>query len=144
MRRRALDPQSIEPHLDRLARVARALTGVQETADDLVQATCLRVLGESGRFRGDELTHLLATMHGLFTDERRGRRRLVTRSGPPAPRDVFAIVAELPAEQRDAVATVDVGGLDHAAAAELLGIRGQELGMRLYRGRDRVARELAS
>lgn len=158
MRRRTLDPGSLEKHLDRMLRVARALTGDHDTAEDLVQATCLQVLSRQRRLRGDEeLPYLLSALRNVFLNERRGqRRRLVTTAVPvdaPAPasadpavqvaeREIYGIIAALPAEQRDALVAVDIAGLSYQEAAELLDVKPPTLATRLYRGRDRVAREL--
>lgn len=159
MRRRTLDPGSLERHLDRMLRAARAMTGDPDTAQDLVQATCLQVLARQRRLRGDEeLPYLLSALRNVFLNERRGqRRRLVTTAVPvdaPAPpsadpavqvaeREIYAVISALPAEQRDALVAVDVVGLSYQEAAELLDVKPPTLATRLYRGRDRVARELA-
>jgi RNA polymerase sigma-70 factor, ECF subfamily len=42
---RALDPQSLTQHVDRLYRAAWALCGSREDAEDLEQETFARVLG---------------------------------------------------------------------------------------------------
>lgn len=143
MRRRALDPESLDPYLDPLWRVARALTGEGASAHDLVQATCLHALRDPQRVRGDVLVTLVTTLHALFLDPARGKRRRLVNVAAPDPDDVPAIISRLPAEQRDAVALVDVGGLSHGDAARVLGVRESDLASRLYRGRDRIARELA-
>ena len=143
MRRRTLDPAALDPHLGRLLRSAAALTGDWDLAEDLVQATCLHVVRDPQRVRQDDvLRHCLATMRELFADERRGRRRRVVSGGDDGEPELVARIARLPAEQRDAVVAVDIAGLDHEDAADLLGVRAGELGTRLYRGRDRLARDL--
>ena len=144
MRRRTLDPEALEPHLHRMLRAAAALTGVWDLAHDLVQATCLHVIRDPQKVRTDAvLKHCIATMYELFLDERRGRRRRVVADAPDGDElDLIRVLARLPPEQRDALMAVDVAGLSHADATELLGIRATELGMRLYRGRDRLARAL--
>ena len=64
-------------------------------------------------------------------------------SGEPQRRaeasEVFAAIAELPADYRDVVAAVDVAGLSYPEAADSLGIPVGTVMSRLYRGRGRVA-----
>jgi RNA polymerase sigma-70 factor (ECF subfamily) len=59
-----------------------------------------------------------------------------------ASREVFAAIAELPAEFRDVIVAVDVAGLSYAEAARALKVPQGTVMSRLYRGRDRLARRL--
>ena len=59
-------------------------------------------------------------------------------------REVLAAVAALPADQRDALAAVDVAGLSYDEAARALGIPVGTVMSRLYRGRRRVIQALAA
>jgi RNA polymerase sigma-70 factor (ECF subfamily) len=122
-----LDLDAREPrldHLDRLYRVALALTGSAHQADSLVEDT-----------HGPDL--LVALRHA-FADSRR------RRPDPAAtPRDLYATIAALPDGQREAVAAVDVAGLSHHDAAEVLGVPIGTVMRRLYRARGQVAAQLA-
>jgi DNA-directed RNA polymerase specialized sigma24 family protein len=122
-----LDLDAHEPrldHLDRLYRVARALTGSAHAADGLVQDT-----------HGPDL---LVSLRRAFADSRRRRR-----PDPAAkPGDLYATIAALPGSQREAVAAVDVAGLSHHQAADLLGVPIGTVMWSLYRARGRVAAQL--
>src|SRR5436190_6584645 len=78
---RALDPEALGDHLDRLFRAAWALTGSREDAEDLVQETYERVL-RWPRFvrRDDDLAYLYRTLRNTFFNARRtaSRRPWVT------------------------------------------------------------------
>ena len=159
MRGRPLDPETLERHLGRLMRAARALSGDEHEAEDLVQETCVRVLARPRRIAAaDEVAYLLGALRNVFLNERRGQRRrlattpVVRDTAAPASaqpdhraeqRLIYAAIAALPAEQRDAVVAVDVAGLSYAEAARLLEISASTLGTRLYRARARLAAALS-
>ena len=52
---------------------------------------------------------------------------------------MFAAIAALPEDQRDALAAVDVAGLSYQEAADALEVPVGTIMSRLYRGRNRVA-----
>src|SRR6185437_8980355 len=76
---RRLDPATIGDHLDRLYRVAVALCGSLERAEDLVQDTYVRVLSKPRYLRNDDdLGYLLRVLRNMFISQHRptasGRR----------------------------------------------------------------------
>ena len=158
---RRLDPDRAVEHMPRLYRAARAWTRSREEAEDLVQETYARVLSRPRLIRGeDDLGYLLRALRNTLISQRRTEQRrpmtselldetpLSARpSDDPAQasetRQVFAAIAELPDEFRDALVAVDVAGLSYPEAARALGVPEGTLTSRLFRGRDRVARRLS-
>jgi RNA polymerase sigma-70 factor (ECF subfamily) len=155
---RRLDPDRAVEHLPRLFRAARAWTGSREDAEDLVQETYARVLARPRLLRGeDELGYLFRALRNtLISRHRAAARRPVTTElmeddalagGDPAEvaeqRRVYAAIAELPDEFREALVAVDVAGLSYIEAAHALGVREGTVTSRLFRARDRVARRLS-
>ena len=152
---RTLDPARLGDHLDRLYRAAWALCGSREDAEDLVQETYARVLARPRVLRNDDdLGYLLRVLRNVFlTRLRNESRRLRPVSladeidllpGPQAsePAELYAAVAALPADFRDALVAVDVTGLSYKEAARALRIREGTLMSRLYRARQQVVRRL--
>ena len=157
---RRLDPDRAVEHLPRLYRVARAWTRSREEAEDLVQETYAHVLARPRLLRGDdEFGYLIQALRNTLINQRRAEsRRPVTaeliddtalgtrESDDPADaaekRRVFAAIAELPEEFRDALVAVDVAGLSYPEAARAFGVPEGTLTSRLFRARDRVARRL--
>ena len=158
---RRLDPDRAVEHLPRLYRAARAWTRSREEAEDFVQETYAQVLARPRMIRGeDELGYLLRALRNTLISQRRAERRrpvttelvdeaaLGTRpSDNPAEatemRQVYAAIAELPEEFRDALVAVDVAGLSYQEAARALGVPEGTVTSRLFRARDRVARRLS-
>jgi len=158
---RRLDPDRAVEHMPRLYRAARAWTCSREEAEDLVQETYARVLSRPRLIRGeDDVGYLLRALRNTLISQRRTeQRRPMTSelldetplgarpSDDPAQasetRQVFAAIAELPDEFRDALVAVDVAGLSYPEAARALGVPEGTLTSRLFRGRDRVARRLS-
>jgi RNA polymerase sigma-70 factor (ECF subfamily) len=158
---RTLDADRAVEHLPRLYRAARAWTRSREEAEDLVQETYARVLARPRLIRGeDELGYLLRALRNTLISQRRTQQRrpattelaeeaaLGTRaSDDPAQaaetRQVYAAIAELPDEFRDALVAVDVAGLSYPEAARALGVPEGTLTSRLFRARDRVAQRLS-
>jgi RNA polymerase sigma-70 factor (ECF subfamily) len=157
-----LDPEDLGDHVDRLFRAAWALCGSREDAEDLVQDTFARVLARPRLVRGDDdLGYLLRVLRNTFISKRRTASRrpvaagvapeeldLPDRRGATQPeaaagtREVFAIIAGLPDDFRDAITAIDVVGLSYAEAARALGVREGTVTSRLYRARAQVARQL--
>lgn len=149
-RRRPLD---VEEHLDRLYRAALALCGDRDEAQDLVQETCARVLARPRDVHGeDALPYLLRALRNVFLNERRTRSRRpqtvtagfdaaapVSTSRAAELREVWTVIAALPADQRDALVAVDVCGLSYAEAGALLDVKEATIATRVFRARDRVA-----
>jgi RNA polymerase sigma-70 factor (ECF subfamily) len=158
---RRLDPDQLGDHIDCLYRAARGLTGSREAAEDLVQDTYVRVLARP-RFlrRDDDLGYLLRTLRNTFLSSRRtAQRRPITQpldatAEPTDERDewrperaaetqiVYAAIAELSDDFRDALVAVDVVGLSYRQAARALRVREATLTTRLFRARQRVAQRL--
>jgi RNA polymerase sigma-70 factor, ECF subfamily len=157
-----LDPQALPAHTDRLYRAAWALCGSPHDAEDLVQETFARVLARPRFLRGqDELAYLMRTLRNTFLIQRRtaSRRPQITATAieeietadprsthrpeeAAQTREVFATIATLAENQRLALVAVDVVGLSYREAADALGTREETIAVRLFRARERMAREL--
>jgi RNA polymerase sigma-70 factor (ECF subfamily) len=156
-----LDPQALGTHLGPLLRTASALCDSRESAEDLVQDTVARVLSRPRLLRGgDERVYLMQALRNTFLTSRRTaarRSRLVTTLeglDPADPRagarpeeaviagQVFPAIAQLPESFRLALVAVDIAGLSYGEAARVLGAPEATITTRLYRARQRVAREL--
>ena len=164
MRPRRLDPDRVVEHLPRLFRAARAWTDSREDAEDLVQETCARVLAKTRLLvNEDEIGYLMRAMRNTLVSQRRAASRRpalaplpddddspIEVAGPPhddpsvvaETDEVFAVIARLPEDFRDALVAIDVAGLSYQEAARLLGVAEGTITSRLYRARDRVAQRL--
>jgi RNA polymerase sigma-70 factor, ECF subfamily len=159
---RALDPQSLTRHIDRLYRAAWALCGSREDAEDLLQDTFARVLAKPRLLRGDDdLAYLMRVLRNTFFTSRRtaSRRPVIGTSiedvavADPRPthqpehaldvQELYAAVAELPHDFRLALVAVDVLGLSYREAASALRTREATITTRLFRARRQLARMLA-
>ena len=160
---RVLDPRTLGDHFDRLFRAAWALCGSREEAEDLVQDTYARVLAGPRVVRNDDdLGYLLRVVRNTFISKRRAAMRRPQGAGvepeamdlpdprtgaqPPAAaeaREVFAEIAALPANYRDALVAVDVAGLSYKEAAKALRVREGTITSRLFRARSQVAKSLS-
>jgi RNA polymerase sigma-70 factor (ECF subfamily) len=158
---RPLDPQHLGDHLDRLYRAAWALCGSREDAEDLVQDTYARVLSKPRMLRSDDdLGYLLRVLRNTHISrhraaERRPRTEAFPEDREPAdPRaqlrpdqaleakDVFAVIAALPPDFRDALIAVDVAGLSYREAGKALGAKEATITSRLHRARRQVMEAL--
>jgi len=158
---RALDPQSLPQHVDRLYRAAWALCGSREDAEDLVQETFARVLARPRVVRGeDDLYYLMRALKNTFlTTRRTASRRPVTGAAldeavlaDPRPigrpehaievQELYATIAQLPEDFRLALVAVDVLGLSYREAARALRVREATITTRLFRARGLIARKL--
>jgi RNA polymerase sigma-70 factor (ECF subfamily) len=156
-----LNPHAAAAHLPRLNRLAYALCGSRQLAEDITQETYLRVLARPRRLRtGSEYPYLARTLRNVLHDHRRSERRApslagedrledlpqVRTDGDPLAallaREVYDAVAALPAPLRDVVAAVDFAGLSYAEAALALGVPRGTVMSRLFRARARLARSL--
>ena len=159
---RQLDPDRLGDHLDRLYRAAWSLCGSREDAEDLVQETYARVLRRPRLLRSeDDLGYLLRVLRNThFSAHRTAKRRLhaeplpdeLDRLADPAARapdqvlearELYGLIAELPAGFRDALVAVDVLGLSYREAARALRVREGTVTTRLYRARLRLAAAMA-
>jgi RNA polymerase sigma-70 factor (ECF subfamily) len=159
---RTLDPQRLGDHVDRLYRAALALCGNRHDAEDLVQETYARVLARPRIIRrDDDLGYLLQVLRNTFLNGVRAASRRPApleldpdRDGLARPGDprhpeaalevteLFAAIAVLPADQRDAVVAIDVVGLSYGEAARALKTKEATITTRLHRGRTRLAESL--
>ncbi|HTD57861.1 MAG TPA: RNA polymerase sigma factor [Solirubrobacteraceae bacterium] len=158
---RALDPQSLTRHIDRLYRAAWALCGSKEDAEDLVQETFARVLSKPRLLRGeDDLAYLMKVLRNTFYSSRRtaSRRPMTSASledvvaADPEPtaqperalevQELYAAVAQLPEDFRLALVAVDILGLSYREAGRALGAREATITTRLFRARRQVVRTL--
>jgi RNA polymerase sigma-70 factor (ECF subfamily) len=156
-----LDPDVLGLHLAHMLRAARALCGSRESAEDLVQETVARVLSRPRLLRGkDERAYLMQALRNTFVSSRRTAARrphiaatleeleTADRSTAAAPEEaviaaqVFPAIARLPESLRLTLLAVDVAGLSYSEAARALGAPEATVTTRLYRARQRVAREL--
>jgi RNA polymerase sigma-70 factor, ECF subfamily len=161
-RDRQLDPEALGDHIDRLYRAARSLTGSREDADDLVQETFARVLRKPRMLRSeDDLGYLLRVLRNTFISTRRTAARRPQTGAPPEAlelvedpsavqpearmeaTELYAAIAALPPDFRDAVVAIDVMGLSYREAATALRVREATITTRLHRGRQRIARSLS-
>jgi RNA polymerase sigma-70 factor, ECF subfamily len=158
-----LDPQSLPQHVNRLYRAAWALCGSPHDAEDLVQETFARVLARPRHLHGqDELAYLMRVLRNTFLTQRRTASRRpqsaqVTLDDFDAPdprtgerpeqalqaREVFGVIAALPDNYRLALVAVDIVGLSYREAGKALGTREATIATRVFRGRERVAKELS-
>jgi len=155
---RPLDPETLGDHVDRLYRAAWALCGSREDAEDLVQETFARVLAKPRRVHASgELPYLLVTLRHTFLSGRRAAARRPATAPIPeeaepvdhrtalrpdaavAAHEVFAHIAALPPNFRDALVAVDVAGLSYGEAGDLLGVPEATVASRLHRARAHVA-----
>ena len=150
--------------LPRLRRFARALTGQQADADDIVQIAVERALMRLDQFQpGTRLdAWLLTIVRNAWLDEARARPRrarvfadaeLGERVGDGGEASAHAkleanevrkAMQSLPEEQREAVALVCVDGLAYREAAEVMGVPIGTLTSRLARGREALQRMLGA
>ena len=154
---RLLDRDRLGDHIDRLYRAAWAMCGSREEAEDLVQETFARVLSRPRWLRGgDDLAYLVKVLRNTMISRRRAEGRgpstvPIAETAEPADtapasrpdemaevREVFAAIAALPADMRDALVAVDVAGLSYAEAGRLLGAKEATITTRLHRARGRV------
>lgn len=148
--------------LPRLRAFARSLTRAQDTADDLVQATCEKALRNLAAFTpGTRLdAWMFRIMRNAWIDTTRARRdhtalddlaegvepagedgRVVTETRLQLAAVVRAVDA-LPEDQRSVLLLVCVEGMRYREAAEALGIPEGTVMSRLARGRAALAQRL--
>ena len=146
--------QSVEQHIPRLRRYARALTGDRAAADDLVQDTLERALSRFHLWRrGSDLRAWLFTiMHNIFVNQARSRMRYphdtLDESAADALhyrepdwtdlRDIGDALERLPVEQRTVVLLVGLEQFTYEEAARVLQVPIGTVMSRLSRGRERM------
>ncbi len=125
-----------------------------------MQETYARVLARPRLLREeDEVGYLLRALRNTLISQRRteSRRPVTTEladelagghgGDDPAEavetRQVYAAIAELDDEFREALVAVDIVGLSYQEAARALGVPEGTLTSRLFRARDRVASRMS-
>lgn len=157
---RRLDPDRLGDHLDRLFRAAWAMCGNPHDGEDLVQETYAKVLSRPRFVRhDDDLGYLLRALRNTHISRlrRAGRRPQEAELEAEVPDmaydvrrpevayevgELFAVIAALPDDAREAIVAVDVAGLSYREASAALGVKEATITTRLHRARRRVARTL--
>ena len=149
----------LEAHLARLWRYAAMLATSRETADDLVQATCVRALERADQYEpGTRLDRwLFAILRSVWFNELRARR-VRQGAGLVAAEDalsfdgaravetnilaaeVLGAIGRLPEAQRETVLLVYAEGFSYAEAAAALGVPVGTVMSRLHAARTALAR----
>jgi RNA polymerase sigma-70 factor, ECF subfamily len=142
--------EAIETLTPGLRRYARALTGLGNGADEIVQATLMRTLEEERRWRDDELKiRVYSTLTQI--NRQRQRAQAVRRQGeapagrgsmPPktSRREAISKALDLLAtEEREALLLVVLEGFSYQEAAEIIGAPKATLVARLMRARAALA-----
>jgi len=133
----------------RVYRMALAMTGREQDAEDLAQETLMAGLAAVGRFRGDssESTWLYAILL---------RKHLSLKRRPPPPlrpvqaerepevEEALALLADLPPEQKLTATLFYIEGMSIREIARALGVLGPTIRWRLYRVRQTLKRKLGS
>jgi RNA polymerase sigma-70 factor, ECF subfamily len=146
--------RAIAGEIPRLRRYARALSGSDVEADDLVQETLTRALAHIGQWQTDESPRkwLFSILHNHFIDGvRRTMRRplhLSIDAGDVVPiaagddagirRDLDKGLQGLSEDQRQVLLLVGLEGLSYAETADVLGIPIGTVMSRLARARERL------
>lgn len=160
MSTRELDPEALGDAIDRLYRAAWALCGQREDAEDLVQETYVHVLARPRLLRReDDVGYLLRALRNVFLNRQRAARsRPETVELPdhdqfadPRSTDpqvladaqaLYAAIASLPHDFRDALIAVDVCGLSYREAGRALRVKEATLATRVFRARLRLVLDM--
>jgi RNA polymerase sigma-70 factor (ECF subfamily) len=146
--------EAVAAEIPRLRRYARALTGDDGEAEDLIQDTLERALARLAQWReGDSPRKwLFSILHNLHVDGLRRRSRRpphvglesvgADQSAPAADgasgRDIHLALQMLSVEQREVVLLVALEGLSYADPAVVLDMPVGTVMSRLARGRERL------
>lgn len=152
-----MGPEDTLPHIPRLRRYARLLTGDAVRADDLVQDTLERACRKWSLWRpratgGGLRSWLLSIMHNLFINQLRDNSPMrndvaLDDSNEPTHHplrrthirlDLEAALAELSDPLREVILLVCVEELSYAEAAQVLGTPVGTVMSRLSRARERL------
>ncbi len=154
----------VRRHRDRLWAVALKTTGDPEDAADALQDALISAYRRASQFRGDSQVttwlHRIVVNACLDRMRRRNTRPTVPlpveeETGIPLPDpedriarrelqlDIAAALAELPEDQREAVALVDIEGWSIDQAALMLGCPAGTVKSRCSRGRAKLAIRLS-
>jgi RNA polymerase sigma-70 factor, ECF subfamily len=150
--------QAIANEIPRLRRYARALSGSEVDADDLVQETLTRALGHLAQWTNGESPRkwLFSILHNHYVDGvRRSSRRPphvsidagdFTPTSPGADAgiryDLDRGLQALAEDQRQVILLVGLEGLSYAETADILDIPIGTVMSRLARGREKLRREM--
>ena len=149
----------LEPSLARLWRYALVLSRARDTADDLVQATCLRAIERADQFvPGTRVDRwLFAILRSIWLNELRSQRTregggsvnaedVLTTDGAReiemnmTASAVLRAMGRLPETQRETILLVYGEGYSYAEAATTLGVPIGTIMSRLAAGRAALAR----
>jgi RNA polymerase sigma-70 factor (ECF subfamily) len=154
----------VRRHRDRLWAVALKTTGDPEDAADALQDALISAYRRASQFRGDSQVttwlHRIVVNASLDRLRKRSTRPTVPlpveeETGIPLPDpedrigrrelqlDIAAALAELPEDQREAVALVDIEGWSVDQAALMLGCPAGTVKSRCSRGRAKLAKRLS-
>lgn len=154
----------VRRHRDRLWAVALKTTGDPEDAADALQDALISAYRRASQFRGDSQVttwlHRIVVNACLDRMRRRSTRPTVPlpveeETGIPLPDpedriarrelqlDIASALAELPEDQREAVALVDIEGWSVDQAALMLGCPAGTVKSRCSRGRAKLAKRLS-
>ena len=149
------DAEGIITHIPHLRRYARALTGDQVSAEDLVQDTLERAWKRMALWRpGSNIRAWLFTiMHNLYVNQikaaargLRGNGEQAESSVPVSPtqddrlelRDLNKALQRLPHDQREVVLLIGLEQLSYGEAAKIIGVPIGTIMSRLSRGREQL------
>jgi len=149
----------LEPSLARLWRYALVLSRARDTADDLVQATCMRAIERADQFvAGTRVDRwLFAILRSIWLNELRSQRTregggsvnaedVLTTDGAReiemnmTASAVLRAMGRLPETQRETILLVYGEGYSYAEAATTLGVPIGTIMSRLAAGRAALAR----
>ena len=154
----------VRRHRDRLWAVALKTTGDPEDAADALQDALISAYRRASQFRGDSQVttwlHRIVVNASLDRLRKRSTRPTVPlpveeETGIPLPDpedrigrrelqlDIAAALADLPEDQREAVALVDIEGWSVDQAALMLGCPAGTVKSRCSRGRAKLAKRLS-
>jgi len=145
--------------LPRLNRYARNLTRSNAEANDLVQATCARILDRWAQFRpGSDFDRWAFTVMSSVSRNRQRADNIRRGSGlvdayaeltsPETPEhttareDVFTMLGTLPEEQGQVITLVYIEGYTYQETAEILNIPIGTVMSRIARGRARLSQAI--
>ena len=147
--------------LPRLRAFARFLCGKPDRADDLVQETVVKAIGNLDKFKpGTNLNAWLFTIlrNQFYSEARRRMREVEDDDGRFAAslsqqpeqedvlglRDLLRLLHRLPDEQREALTLVGACGYSYQEASAIAGIAVGTVKSRVYRARERLEELMAA
>jgi RNA polymerase sigma-70 factor, ECF subfamily len=144
----------VESRYDFIHAVAWRWCGDRQDAEDVAQEVCMRLATAIRGFKGASRfgTWLYTVTLNAARDQMRKRRRAEWRDatylreqpgpgGPPeddGSEELWQAVRQLPDKQRDAVLLIYGEGLNHAAAAEVLGCAETTISWHVHEARKRL------